>query len=332
MYLHSVREDSETKINEIVKSLKSHEKLVKNKACVYATGSFGRLEAGPTSDLDLFIVVKERRSKKGPRPALSGLDEIKLKFGLISVAESHDLPDFDGDGKFLSSHTITSYTKWLGSPEDDSRNTLTGRMLMLLESRPLLGSSVYEETIDSVNAKYFSDHASHEENFMPSFLFNDILRMWRTFCVNYEFYRGKGSHRDKLKNRKLKFSRMLTCYSGIIYLQAILSRNNTVRPTDVKAMVALSPTERLEEIAKYEFWPEAIPNNISEYSKTALDLYSEFLELTHKSTSQSSSELEDSEEDWRQRSYQFGTALYQIVSSIGQTSESSKRLLRLISI
>jgi predicted nucleotidyltransferase len=35
--------------------LKSSEQIVKSKACVYATGSFGRGEASMHSDLDLFI-------------------------------------------------------------------------------------------------------------------------------------------------------------------------------------------------------------------------------------------------------------------------------------
>ena len=77
--------------------------------------------------------------------------------------------------------------------------------------------------------------------------------MWRTFCVNYEFHRKDGDSRNKIKNLKLKFSRMLTCYSGIVYLMAVYARDDRVQPDDVRAMIAISPTERLEAIAAVAF-------------------------------------------------------------------------------
>ena len=85
---------------------------------------------------------------------------------------------------------------------------------------------------------------------MPTFLTNDILRLWRTFCVNYEartervpeLEKAKG----KLKNYKLKHSRLLTCYSAILYLIAIHYQNGSVHPSDAREMTELTPTQRLE--------------------------------------------------------------------------------------
>ena len=85
---------------------------------------------------------------------------------------------------------------------------------------------------------------------MPTFLTNDILRLWRTFCVNYEartervpeLEKAKG----KLKNYKLKHSRLLTCYSAILYLIAIHYQNVSVHPSDAREMTELTPTQRLE--------------------------------------------------------------------------------------
>ena len=84
---------------------------------------------------------------------------------------------------------------------------------------------------------------------MPAFLTNDILRLWRTFCVNYE----AGTEREpedkkakgKLKNYKLKHSRMLTCYSAILWLLAIYAKKNSVSRDDAFAMTGMTPTERL---------------------------------------------------------------------------------------
>lgn len=61
---------------------------------------------------------------------------------------------------------------------------------------------------------------------------NDILRPWRTFCVNYEARTSTDPPRQmakrRLKNYKLKHSRLLTCYSGLLYLLAMYSSKETV--------------------------------------------------------------------------------------------------------
>ncbi len=329
LYLFSARERAQVRLQKITDDLVGANEAFGQRACVYATGSFGRLEAGPKSDLDLFIVI-ETNAQSPDKPLLNAIEEIKLKNELISTAEKNDLANFDGGGRFLTSHTIESFTKWLGSNEDDFRNTLTGRMLMLLESKPLIGNAVYYKTIDLVIEKYFRDYVSHENEFVPSFLFNDIIRMWRTFCVNYEFYRKEGDSRNKIKNLKLKFSRMLTCYSGIVYLMAIYARDNRVQPGDVRAMTAISPTERLEAIAT--FFTGEIAATLQEAVENALTGYSEFLELTHRGSRTAVKIYSADEAKWREKSYVFGRCLSTMIDHLGEVSPKADELRRLILI
>jgi UTP:GlnB (protein PII) uridylyltransferase len=63
-YLASTRQASEERFTKLKSDLEEAESLIAGKACVYATGSFGRFEAGPTSDLDLFIVVNSHVETK----------------------------------------------------------------------------------------------------------------------------------------------------------------------------------------------------------------------------------------------------------------------------
>jgi len=231
----------------------------------------------------------------------------------------------------LASHSIMSFTEWLGSNEDDYRNTLTGRMLMLLESKPLIGEKIYHETIENVVTKYFRDFAGHEDNFMPAFLINDIIRMWRTFCVNYEFYR-KDESRNKIKNLKLKFSRMLTCYSGVIYLLAVFARDSRVAPNDVSNMVAISPTERLQALIDEGFRLTELRNQLQPHVEGALNNYSQFLELTHKPVKTSLKIYTQNELKWRDLSYEFGSHLAEIIDILGNFSLSGTALRRLILI
>src|SRR5262249_36221355 len=133
---------------------------------------------------------------------------------------------------------------------DDATNTFTARLLLLLESRPLLGSAVYSRAVEKVVDAYWRDYQDHRHDFVPAYLTNDILRLWRTLCVNYEARTqteppAKKAKR-KLKNYKLKHSRLLTCYSTLIYLLALSRKRRAVAPSDAKVMTEMSPTERLE--------------------------------------------------------------------------------------
>lgn len=136
--------------------------------------------------------------------------------------------------------------------------------------------------MDQVISKYWGDYEDHKNEFMPAFLANDVLRLWRTFCVNYEAGTAKEPEieriKRRLKNYKLKYSRLLTCYSALVFLLAISGRARTVRPNDVKLMVKLSPTERLE-------WLHTETNLLSVRKKTMqlIKQYEQFLERTNAS-------------------------------------------------
>ena len=95
------RRRSETigRIGELRSRLTEAEAVAKDKACVFATGSFGRREASPYSDLDLFIVGK-RDGRPGPGgiegSVLKGLDEICIKADLIKATRELKIPEFSG--------------------------------------------------------------------------------------------------------------------------------------------------------------------------------------------------------------------------------------------
>lgn len=128
----------------------------------------------------------------------------------------------------------------------------TARLLLLLESCPLVGEAIYGDVVEEVISAYWRDYEDHRDDFVPAFLTNDILRLWRTFCVNYE----AGTDREpperkakgKLKNFKLKHSRMLTCYSAILFLLYKYMLHGTVTPDDALEMTKRTPTIRLEQL------------------------------------------------------------------------------------
>ncbi len=273
--LSARRSETKSRFQELRKALAEAEKSADEKACVYATGSFGREEASKHSDLDLFIVG---RGPKHPRE-LSPLTEICIKADLIETTRKFKIPEFDGDGQYLTHHAEEELIENLGKRADDADNTFTARLLLLLESKPLLGLAAYQRVIDNVVAKYWRDYATHKTDFIPAFLANDILRLWRRFCVNYEAGTRTEPPREhakrRLKNYKLKHSRLLTCYSGLLYLLALYVEKMTVTPDNAVEMVRLTPTERLEQLLLNERFKPA-----HDTLKKLLDHYESFLQAT----------------------------------------------------
>ncbi len=178
------RKQTASRLQEFRQLVPDAELVCADIACVYVTGSFARGEANRFSDLDIFIVGDTLPG--GRTRALSNLNEIVLKAELIAAARKLGLPEFSNDGEYVAHCTIGQLVNSLGQRDDDVTNTFTARLLLLLESSPLVGATAYHRFTESVVSAYWRDYEDHKDDFMPAFLANDILRMWRTFCVNYE--------------------------------------------------------------------------------------------------------------------------------------------------
>jgi len=328
--LSNRRIGTKDRIRKICSELKTAEDIAKGKACVYATGSFGRLEASEHSDLDLFIVGKNdgKERKEGKQGSLlNRLDEICIKADLIEVTRREKIQEFSGEGRYLVHYSLDELTKTLGTREDDVTNTFTARLLLLLESRPLLEAQVYRDVTEEVIAAYWGDYEDHKNDFMPAFLANDILRLWRTFCVNYEsttkIVPEEEKAKRKLKNYKLKHSRLLTCYSALLYLLAIYTAKKTVSPANALEMIALTPTERLEWLLEHKQFIEAQSG-----IQSLLDQYNRFLQTTNRE--EDALLLEFQKKEWSKErmseASDFGDKVFAVLNEIGQKN-SFHRLL-----
>jgi predicted nucleotidyltransferase len=334
--LQTRRVFSHERIDEIRSKLSDSEKRVEGKACVYVTGSFGRGEASGHSDLDLFIVGKNTlddvsgiKKIKRPKSQLRRLDEICVKADLIEVSRELEIQEFSGDGDYLIHYSIGELINTLGGRDDDATNTFTARLLLLLESQFLLERTVYEEIIEEVISAYWRDYEDHKENFIPAFLTNDILRLWRTFCVNYEAGTDKEpvekKIKRKLKNYKLKHSRMLTCYSAILYLLNEYRKSGVVSPDSAVEMTKLTPTGRLEFLLGDDELAEARPA-----IKDLLSRYGKFLEATNAPEAELLERFgnHDANKKYLDEAYSFGDSVAKTLQLIGKGS--AERFYRLL--
>ncbi len=232
--------------------------------CIYATGSYARKEASRYSDLDLFFIVYKK--------PICNLDIILIKAELIKIMRDLNFPDFSGDGEFLNFHIFNEIIKELGSTKDDYNNFFTARLLLLLESHPLNGRKIYNEILSKIIDRYFQDYPDHEKNFRPIFLANDIIRFWKTLCLNYEHKRHRRGSNEVNKNKshlKLKFSRLTTCYT----ILCCIGMEHDMQKTKFLELINKAPLERLIEIFKQKQDSRRIISQL-------LHLYNWFLEAT----------------------------------------------------
>jgi hypothetical protein len=243
---------------------------------IYAAGSYGRLEASKYSDIDLFFVLAK------PRAYFDEIrvPEIRLLSEIVEIGYNMSFPKFSNDGHFLKLLFLDDILDNLGSPADDYHNHFTARMLLLLESKPIYGPDIYNRLLKETVESYFRDYPHHPTDFRPTFLTNDILRFWKTLCLNYEHKRNQIEGRDKtkhkVKNFKLGFSRLMTCFATVAMLSTY---RETISPRNVTQICHMTPTERLIAIGRRY---EPVQHLIFEI----LDMYNWFLAKTALPTEQ----------------------------------------------
>ena len=229
------RDQSARQLESVVKAFEASEVLAPLKVGIFCAGSLARREIGTKSDLDVFVTAD-----KGQQDLRSRLSEYTLFGELIQINKQLGLPPFSNDGEFLKIHFLEDLEALAGSRRDDSENLFTTRMLLILESAPILHEEIYQQHLRDVLEHYYRDQVG-KRSFRPLFLLNDLLRYWRTLCLNYEERRQDPTKPWRKKNVNLKFSRMVTVFSAVLPL--VLSPTPMV--PEVLAICRETPLERL---------------------------------------------------------------------------------------
>lgn len=257
-------------LNEDMKSSFGNGCQLKNKLCVYVCGSLGRLEMSKESDLDLFFIIMS--DNKEMERFCTKLTTYQFFAQMKQINDKHKFKSPSKGGyywEFLSKDLLMD----IGSREEDYNNSFTARMLLLLESKPIYNGEAYDSLLNETVDKYFAEYKDHSYDFLPLYLMNDILRYWYTLTLNYEYRRdGKDSKNEKIwKRLKLKFARLLTCFSML----ACLFKSNICKE-DVISFVNMTPFERLDFLVEEN-------KDIKELIDKIKSEYLWFLDLKEKS-------------------------------------------------
>jgi len=291
---------------------------------IFSAGSYGRLEASQYSDIDLFFITTESQGTVvEPRTS-----ELRLFGKIIETVDVMKFPKFSNDCEYLVVMHADDMLEHMGSRADDHANYFTARLLLLLESRCLHNDQAFSRIASRIVSSYFKDYPDHQQTFQPIFLLNDICRFWKTLLLNYENRRGLDPGavgyeqlrtRQKVRNFKLKYSRMTTCFATIAALGSHLA---PVTEAQVLEITCLTPRERLQSVA------DRIPT-VQKHVDDVLERYRWFLDMTGLPTV----ELEKNFSDKTRRGEMFqlandyGNSMFKLLQAIDET-DPARRLMR----
>lgn len=287
---------------------------------IITTGSYGRMEASDESDMDFFIICDSQESK----------EKILKISKQISESIKEYVPKNTGStGTFGESaiNTIDEISSNIGG-QDDSNELLTRRMLFILEGKYIFNNEKFNEYRNILIEKYLEPTKGR---YLDRYLINDIIRYYRTIATDFQFKVDENNKAWGLRNIKLKFSRKILYYSGIIsVIHTYLTYINGTETEKVKilsSILDMPVSERIYYIIT--FGKDESDSALNNKIRRLFELYNLFLEKI--SDKENRIELESIKKENRlendlygvlnDKSRSFTTNLFELTCSISEEKD-----------
>lgn len=197
---------------------------------VVLMGSWGRAEVTSGSDND-FVILDNTNPTRDLEPFQKRVEMV------LNQSPS-------ADGPFASPVRCDPLVDQIGLQED-SNHHLTRRMLYLLESVPVLGDELYHSLFDRLLERYLD--VSVKDKRPPRFLLNDIVRYWRTICVDFAGKERRNGEKWGLRNAKLRTSRKLLFAAGLLPVLRCSTFEKEEMFTFLREQLSMPPADRIAD-------------------------------------------------------------------------------------
>jgi hypothetical protein len=220
-------------------------------------GSWGRSEVTSGSDDDFMLLVRgDWREKVRPSKAEveTILDRSPGEQGIF--------------GKPVSSRVMIEK---IGLEEDPNSN-LSRRMLFLLESVHATGEDIYDAVYKELLDRYLDQ--SVKSLHVPRFLLNDVVRYWRTMCVDFAGKEREGPEKWGLRNAKLRTARKMLFASGLLPVFECNDLERDQMTGFLRSQLEMPPVDRIARAF--------LNHNAADPGGRALGAYDDFIGLLDK--------------------------------------------------
>ncbi|TPI86490.1 hypothetical protein [Mesorhizobium sp. B2-8-9] len=209
-------------------------------------GSLARKETVDGSDFDAFVVQKSGSTAAAKELWQAAHDAAGLKK--------------PGSTGIFGENSVSNYEDTLYNigGSSDSNEKITQRMLLILESMPIGDINSYFGLVHSMLRRYISDLITDHQ--LSLFLLNDIIRYYRTICVDFEFKTEEDNKPWGIRNIKLVFSRKLIYFSGLLICAETAQRSaiqkreicyNLIKKTPIERMLLVLREDAFEPLTYY---------------------------------------------------------------------------------
>jgi len=198
-------------------------------------GSVARREATSGSDVDLFVLTLSGD--------LGAAEAAQSEFRERLIARDIKMPAHGG--VFESPLPTTQLTATIGG-EDDTNTFITRRMLYLLEGEWVANEVGFNRLRSELVARYVSEDLDDQK--IVRFFLNDVIRYWRTICVDFENKTADSTKPRAIRLVKLRLSRMLLYVAGIAAARQTVDCDAAAKRERLAKLLGLPPLERLRQI------------------------------------------------------------------------------------
>jgi hypothetical protein len=129
--------------------------------------------------------------------------------------------------------------------EEDTNSNLSRRMLLLLESVAATNEDVHEVVTGELVDRYLDE--SVKDFRVPRFLLNDVVRYWRTICVDFAGKERRGPEKWGIRNAKLRTSRKILFAGGLLPVFECAKLARDEMPEFLRGQLRMPPTDRIAQ-------------------------------------------------------------------------------------